>query len=334
MKVELKYGENPHQEATLAVDAKSGDPLAIGRFSSAAGEPPGEFLKSMGWVNLTDLDRGLDALTRIAAAFEANLGRVPCIALLVEHGNVGGAASGTTDQVLMRAIESNYRAAFGSFLITNVAITKLVALAVREAMVARRPFAGIAAPAIDPAGGRFFLRKKGKCHLLTNPALATIGLASLQGAPQSRSIRGATLTQAPFAYIPRFPKTWDKSLIEDMCLAWGVCAASSSNSVTIAKDQLILANAVGQQERAVACELAVDQARRAKRLPLLKGAAAVIDSYFAFADGLDLLARRKVAAIFATSGSMHDSEIAQHAKDFDMIFHTVPDAKARSFAGH
>jgi phosphoribosylaminoimidazolecarboxamide formyltransferase/IMP cyclohydrolase len=330
----LKYGENPQQKAIVLLDTHSRDPLSIGKFHTVSGAPVIEEIGDMGWVNLTDLDRGMDALVRIAAAFETNTGAVPHIALLIEHGNVAGAAYGSTDQVLVQAINSNYRAAFGSFLVTNVPISRIAALAMRDAMAALRPFSGIAAPEIDKPSSVFFKRKKGKCSMLVNPALANVGLANLDSGAASRTIRGATLTQEPNTFVPRLPKTWDKGLIEDMCLAWGVCSASNANSITIAKGGVLLANAVGQQERAAACELAIQQVRQTRRLPALKGAAVVSDSFFAFADGFDLLARRKVAAVFATSGSVHDKEVAEHARQFDVIFHTVPDSKGRIFAGH
>lgn len=330
----LKYGENPHQKAVVMLDAKSPDPLAIGKFTTVAGAPIADEIGDMGWVNLTDLDRGLDALVRIAAAFEANTGAVPCIALLIEHGNVAGAACGATDQVLVQAINSNYRAAFGSFLVTNVPISRIAALAMREAMAARRPFSGIAAPALDKPSSVFFKRKKGKCSMIVNPALAKVGGANLASGDVTRSIRGAVLSQETGTFVPRFPKTWDASLIADMCLAWGIGAASNSNSITIAKNGVLIANAVGQQERAAACDLAIQQARQNRNLAALKGSAVVADSFFAFADGIDLLARRKVAAIFATSGSVNDKDVAEHAKHFDIIFHTIPDVKGRIFAGH
>lgn len=330
----LKYGENPQQQAVVMLDTKSRDPLALSAFKSPQGEPVSAHIGEMGWVNLTDLDRGLDALVGIAAAFEENTGAVPMIALLIEHGDVAGGAVGPDDQVLLHAIASNYKAAFGSFLVTNAPVTRFAAMAMREAMVARRPFSAIAAPSIDAAGSAFFKRKKGRCHLLANPALAKIGKASLSKAEVSRTIRGATLTQTPNTFVPTFPKTWKPQLVADMCLAWGVCAASDSNTITIAKNGLLIANATGQPERAAACELAITQAKRTGRAAALKDAAVVSDSYFAFADAFDILARKKVAAVFATSGSVHDKEVAEHAKEFDVIFHTVPDAKGRIFAGH
>jgi phosphoribosylaminoimidazolecarboxamide formyltransferase/IMP cyclohydrolase len=334
VKSELKYGENPHQEASITLDTKSKDPLALARFTTAAGEPVTAQLPYMGWVNLKDLSRGIDCITRIAAAFEVNTGAVPKIAVIVEHGNACGAAAGQSEQVINDAIQGNYRASFGSFLITNVEMTEPVAFKVRQWMAGDRPFSGIAAPVVDEIAAAYFKRKKGRCHMLANPALGNLGVASLDPGPVAHTIRGATLVQATGTYVPKFPGAWDKALIADMCLAWGVCSASSSNAITIAKDGFVIANAVGQQERAAAAELAILQAKKSGHSSRLKGASVVSDSFFPFADAFDLLARRKVKAIFATHGSVHDKAVAEHAKQFDVLFHTVPDAKARIFAGH
>jgi phosphoribosylaminoimidazolecarboxamide formyltransferase/IMP cyclohydrolase len=159
-------------------------------------------------------------------------------------------------------------------------------------------------------------------------------LKSLQPTSRQCAIRGATLTQDPNSFVPKFPEEWDRKLIEDMCLAWGICASSTSNCITIANDRRMVANAVGQPCRTGACELALLQAAQAGHTANLKGAAVASDSFFAFADGIDMLARKKVRAIFATNGSMYDREVAEHARQFDTIFHTVPDREGRVFAGH
>jgi len=335
MKHSLKHGENPYQTGFVVIDKNSTDPLGLQHYTLTSGEPLSAHLPSLSWITLTDLSRGADALARIAATCEVNLGTVPRIAVLVQHGNTCGAACSQTDDVLHLAIDSNYRASFGAFLITNVALTKDVVLRLRQWMPAHRPFAGIAAPFIDPVAEGFFARKSGTCHLFVNPALATAGAASFEPDVQQKSIRGAILSQTPSTFIPRFPEQWSRSLKEDMCLAWGVCAASASNCIAIARDGKLVANAVGQPCRTGACELALHQAEHAGRTAQLKGAAVASDSYFAFADGIDMLARKKVQAIFATSGSMYDKDIAEHAKQFaELIFHTVPDHEGRVFAGH
>lgn len=330
----LKYGENPHQKGTISVDKASRDPLGLGNFHTVSGAPFTEGAKQMSWVTVTDLDRGLDAIAKVAAVCEVNLGMVPQIAILIEHGNTCGAAIGSSEQVINNAIYGNFRASLGAFLITNVAVTEPVAFKMRQWMAANRPFSGIAAPVIEPAGATYFERKKGVCHMVVNPALAKLGRASLQRDDVSHTVRGATITMSPNLTVPKFPAEWDQKLKTDMCLAWGICAASNSNCIAIANDGTLVANAVGHPDRAAACESAILQARQAKHTDLLHGAAAASDSFFTFADGVDALARRKIRALFATSGSVNDAEIAEHARQFDMIFFTVPDTEGRIFAGH
>lgn len=334
MEHKLKHGENLHQAGHIVIDEASDDPLAIIKFTTASGEPVTNMLDRIGWITLTDLSHGIDALTKIAAAYEKNTGRTPKIAVLLQHGNPCGAASGEHDDVLHHAIDSNYRGSYGAFLVTNIPLTRDVELCLRQWMPAGRPFSGIAAPVMDKLGAGFFARKNGTCHTLVNPALATVGMASLLPTPQSRSIRGGLISQSPNNYVPSFPSDWDPKIIDDMCLAWGICAASSSNSLTIVNGRKLVANAVGQPCRTGACEVALLQAGQANRMADLKGASVVSDSYFAFADGIDMLARKKVRAIFATSGSINDKSVAEHAKQFGLVMHTVPDSEARIFLGH
>ena len=97
---------------------------------------------------------------------------------------------------------------------------------------------------------------------------------------------------------------------------------------------MLIANAAGHVQRVSASENAVLHARLTQRTELRKGAAVCRASYFSFADAVDHLARRKVKAIFATSGSVHDNAIRAHAEKFDILFHTVPDREGRIFYGH
>ncbi|MDX2289730.1 MAG: hypothetical protein NW217_13020 [Hyphomicrobiaceae bacterium] len=330
----LNYGENPQQTGAVLATPGSTDALGIPRFTMPDGTPALEGAASMSWATLKALDTGLEAITRIAACLEKNVGAVPKIAVLITHGTPFAACVGSTDQVINRAIQSNFRAAFGSFLVTNVELSEPVAYKVRQWMGPDRPFLGLAAPRIDAAAAPYFVRKKGKCHLLMNEALGTLGVASLAREDVSHTVRGATLSQMPNPFLPEFPADWDASLRQDMSVAWGVCAASASSSITVANDGMLIANASGHIERAAAAEMAILQAKVAGRVEMLEGAAVCSDSFFSFADALDPLARRKVKAIFATHGSVHDDEVRAHAREFDVIFHTVPDREGRIFYGH
>lgn len=334
MKRKLKYGQNPQQTAFVVIDPDSRDPLALTNYRTPEGKRIAGSVAEMSWGTLNDLNRGVDVMVRIASAFEINAGEVPKIAVVLQHGTTSGAAVGQTDQVIEGAIESNYRASYGSFLVTNVDITDAVALHVRQWMPANRPFSGIAAPGIAMKTRGFFARKSKACHMFVNPALASVGTDALENVNEQRSVRGAIIQQQANQYVPKFPKSWGPGLVRDMCLAWGVAAASNSTAIAIAKSGRLLANAAGEQERAAACEEAIAQARRNRGVASLKDAAVASDGYFSFADGIDALGRKKVRAIFATHGSSNDKEVKQHAKSFsELIFHTVPDGSGRAFSG-
>ncbi|MCH9765538.1 MAG: hypothetical protein K0U34_06050 [Alphaproteobacteria bacterium] len=334
MKRTLKYGQNPHQKATVELDKAAEDPLALAHYTTPEGGRISTQLSDMSWGALNDLNRGVDVLVRCAAAFEVNTGSVPKLAIVLQHGTASGAAYGDSDQVIEAAIAGNYRASYGSFLITNVEMTDTVALHVRQWMPANRPFSGIAAPLIAKKARGFFARKSKACHLFVNSALGHVGQAAIDESVEQRTIRGAVLYQKRNAYIPKFPKAWDKQLISDMCLAWGVAASSNSTAIAIVNSGRLVANAAGEQERAAACEEAIAQCLRNGKASNLKGAAVASDGYFSFADGVDALGRKKVKAIFATHGSTNDKEVAKHAQSFDhLVFHTVPDPTGRSFCG-
>ena len=69
--------------------------------------------------------------------------------------------------------------------------------------------------------------------------------------------------------------------LEDMIVAWRVCARTTSNAIVIARDGVAVGIGAGQQSRVVAAGIAVVKAGEFAR-----GAAAASDAFFPFADGL------------------------------------------------
>lgn len=334
MRRKLKYGHNPHQAAHVTLYNASKDPLALANYRTPEGKRVSTELPDVSWGTLSDLNRGVGALVNIAAAFDTNLGQVPKIAVVLQHGIPSGAAFGADDLVIKHAIECNYRASFGAFIATNVEITDEVALGIRQWMPANRPLSGFAAPVIVERTRGFFSRATKGCPMFVNPALSNLSMSSMPSEPEEKSIRGAMLHQEPNAFVPKFPKAWDRDLVQDMCLAWGIAATSNSGAISIAKSGRLIANSAAEQERAAACEEAVLQAQRNGNGVDIEGAAVASDGYFSFSDGIDILGRKKVKAIFATHGSRSDKDIKKHVKNFkDLIFYTVPDATGRVFSG-
>src|ERR1700754_781154 len=103
---ECAYGENAWQVPARLVHDETDDPLAIGRFTQLEGSP-------LSFNNLAELDRELQTITHIAAAF-ALAGGVPAIAVGTKHGNPCGAAVAPTPAEATRLmVTGDTRAIFG-----------------------------------------------------------------------------------------------------------------------------------------------------------------------------------------------------------------------------
>ena len=119
---------------------------------------------------------------------------------------------------------------------------------------------------------------------------------------------------------------------KDLLLAWAIGSTSTSNTITLAKDGMILGNGVGQQDRVSAVELALKRANDAGHD--VRGAAAYSDSFFPFADGPLALANAGVATVLTSSGSVRDQEVFSALADNDVSVAAIPDSVGRGFYAH
>ncbi|GAB4390369.1 MAG: hypothetical protein Kow0025_21920 [Thermodesulfovibrionales bacterium] len=332
-----KYGENGYQVPAALYGAGSDDPLGLDRFKIVAGTEPS-------YNNLCDIDRLLQTVTHIAAAFEVNRGRVPLVAVGVKHGNPCGAAVSWDEPAgaARRMIMGDPLAIFGGLVMVNYGVTEEVA----EALVAhgmpegqRRPLDGIVAPSFEEGAVGLFKRKGDKCRLLENPALSGLGLKSLDAAPRFRFVRGGFLMQPNYTFVldlkdPELMKYGSATEAQenDMLLAKAIGDTSNSNTVTIVKDGMLLANGVGQQARVRGAKLAVNLTGYSGHDP--SGASASSDSFFPFTDGVEVLRDAGIKAVVATSGSVKDAEVVRFCQESGVVLYHVPDRKARGFFGH
>ena len=341
---DAKYGENGWQTpAALYSSDGSGaggaDPLALDRFQLVAGAAPS-------YNNFADIDRMLQTITHIAAAFEKNRGRAPFIAVAVKHGNACGAAVGYDKiEVLKKMVAGSTRAIFGGLVMANfevgaeeaeVLLTHLTPSGA-DGKAGRRLLDGITAPAFSAEAVEMLKRSGDKCRFLTNPALAALNAASLDIAPRFRYVRGGFLRQPNYAFVLDLTKAEKNGAAtpaqeDDLLLAWAVGATSNSNTVTLVRDGQLIGNGVGQQDRVGGAELAIKRATDEKHS--LAGAAAYSDSFFPFPDGPEVLANAGVTAILATSGSKNDDLTRKLCAGRGVALYLLPDSEARGFFGH
>jgi len=215
----------------------------------------------------------------------------------------------------------------------------------------RRLLDGIIAPEFTSGAIEMLKRKGDKCRFLVNSALGNLSKDSLDIHRRFRYVRGGFLAQPNYTFIPDVVspfmgsnKTADKSANytvigrlsdqqkSDMLLAWAIGSTSNSNTVTIVKNNQLLGNGVGQQDRVGCCQLAIKRATDAGHN--IKGGAVYSDSFFPFVDGVQTLADAGISAIFATSGSVRDKEVKDFCKERNIALYLIPDSEARGFFGH
>lgn len=329
-----RYGENAAQTPAALYSTGSDDPLALDKFAVIEGAGPS-------FNNWCDLDRLLQTMTHIARAYCVNDGVGTPIAVGAKHGNACGAAGGGSDVlstterclgVIERMMAGDPLAIFGGLVLLNFALTEELC----EPLIGKM-LDGIIAPEISDGAIDLLRRRGDKCRFITNPALATS--LALDQAPRFRYVRGGLLCQPNYTFVPDFragnivkygPET--ARLETDMAMAWAIGSTSNSNTITLVKDEQLIGNGVGQQDRVGAAQLAIARARRSGHD--ITGAAAYSDSFFPFPDGPQTLIEAGVRAIFTSSGSVKDQATIDVCATNGVTLYMIPDAIGRGFFGH
>jgi phosphoribosylaminoimidazolecarboxamide formyltransferase/IMP cyclohydrolase len=340
---QLRYGENAYQTPAYLVKTDSEYPLAMHNFTIHTGNP------SM--INITDVDRGLKAITHIAGGMDKNFDTVPFIALGLKHGNACGASvAETTEDAITKMLNGNLKSIFGGAIITNFEITKELAelLILHNTNGKRRPLDVVVASSVTSEAIEILKRQNDRCLIMTNIALDSLSEGSLDQTPLVRQVAGGDWIEQPnHTFILNFSDKENtkyygsnnkndkekENTNRDTILGWGIATSSNSNTITLVKGGMLIGNGVGQQDRVEAVELALKRATDAGHD--VAGAIAVSDSFFPFPDAPEKLLGAGVSRIFATSGSINDkSTIALFENNTTSELMHIPDPLARMFFGH
>jgi len=351
---DTKYGENPQQvKAALYADNRVNiDPLGLGEFKHVKGW-------ELSYINETDIYRLRQTSARIAAGFERNFSEVPPMAVGVKHGNACGAGVAEThSEAVKKMLEGDTRAIFGGVIMINGEIDAEVARVLMTHMMDgedNRLLDGVIGASVTDEALELLSRKK--LRVVINPALGNLNEQSLDKNRQKRFVGDAVLEQDANMFVLDFAADHmdqygdlTNQQKRDLVLAWGVGSTSNSNTITIAKEGMIIGNGVGQQDRVGAGQLALS--RTTIELPefedegdslimkvrldkkKLEGAVAYSDSFFPFADGPSLLVRAGIKAFLATWNTEAHKEILKEIHELGASVAMMPDKIGRGFFGH
>jgi phosphoribosylaminoimidazolecarboxamide formyltransferase/IMP cyclohydrolase len=284
----LRYGENPHQQAAVYVNAGAASGLAAGEQLQG---------KEMSYNNYVDAD----AARR--AAFDHD---EPTVAI-IKHANPCGIAVGTDIAgAYAKAFATDPVSAFGGVVAANREVTAEMATAMGDVFTEV-----LVAPAVEPAAREILSAKKNLRVLIVEPPTA--------GVREMRIISGGMLQQNVDAVDAAGDdsSTWtlacgeaaDAATLADLEFAWRACRSVKSNAILVAKDGAAVGVGMGQVNRVDSAKLAVDRAG-----DRIKGSVAASDAFFPFADGLQVLLDAGVTAVVQPGGSVRDEEVIAAAK--------------------
>ncbi|MGV0624743.1 bifunctional phosphoribosylaminoimidazolecarboxamide formyltransferase/IMP cyclohydrolase [Mycolicibacter minnesotensis] len=301
---QLRYGENPHQQAALYCDAGAWPGLA------QAEQLHG---KEMSYNNFTDAD----------AAWRAAFDHEQTCVAIIKHANPCGIAVSATSvaDAHRKAHECDPLSAFGGVIATNTEVSVEMAEYVSTIFTEV-----IVAPAYEPGAVEILARKKNIRVLVASEPL--------RGGTEWRQISGGLLLQRRDGLDAPGddPANWtlatgapaDAATLADLVFAWRACRAVKSNAIVVAADGATVGVGMGQVNRVDAARLAVE--RGGDRVA---GAVAASDAFFPFPDGLQTLTAAGVKAIVHPGGSVRDDEVAAAAAEAGIALYVTG---ARHFA--
>jgi phosphoribosylaminoimidazolecarboxamide formyltransferase/IMP cyclohydrolase len=296
--LELRYGENPHQQATFYT---FGDQPKAG---VAAAEVLGG--KQLSFNNLLDLDIAL----RLPREFSQ-----PAVAILKHTTPCGVGLGKSSAEAYSNALSTDPVSAFGGIAGFNSEVDE------EAAQILRKGFMEVvAAPSYTPDALKELRKSKNLRIIQLSADLPAEGV-------DIRTVWGGLLVQQ---YDTGFPELAEmkvvtakqptESQLELLKFAWKAVRYVKSNAILLAGPGRTLGIGAGQMSRVDAARLAIWKAGESKLD--LSGCVAGSDAFFPFRDGLDVLVDAGVSCIIQPGGSVRDEEViaAANERGIAMIF--------------
>ena len=280
---DLRYGENPHQQAALY---KTGESGGIANAEQLHG-------KEMSFNNYIDAE----AAWSIVSDFD----ETACA--IIKHTNPSGV--GLSENLLTAyksALATDPVSAFGGIVAFNRAVNADAARAVNEVFTEV-----VIAPDFETDALEIFQTKK-------NLRVLRVTKNAGENPLEYKQISGGFLVQTKDIY-----RVTEKDLefvtekkptdaqIRALLFAWKVCKHVKSNAIVFANEHQTVGVGAGQMNRVDSVRIA---AMRAKRFDLsLENSVLASDAFFPFRDNVDEAAKFGIAAIIQPGGSIKDEEV-------------------------
>jgi phosphoribosylaminoimidazolecarboxamide formyltransferase/IMP cyclohydrolase len=297
LEMRLRYGENPHQSASL-----------YGHFQDYYQKLHG---KELSYNNILDIDAAAGLIREFSE---------PTIAILKHTNPCGVGSDPDLREAWIKAFATDKQAPFGGIIICNRPLTESLARAISEIFSEV-----IIAPEFEPEA-RALLQKKKNLRLMKMFPRPK----EEKDEPDVRSVVGGLLVQErdngglqePERHVVSArPPTAEE--MKAMLFGWRVVKHVKSNAIVYASRDRTLGIGAGQMARVDSSRVAIWKANEAGLS--LKGSAVCSDAYFPFGDGLIAAAEAGATAVIQPGGSIRDQEViaAANERQMAMVFSGV-----------
>lgn len=294
---EMRYGENPHQQAAFYTEANPTEASV-----STARQLQG---KALSFNNIADTDAALETVKQYD--------QPACV--IVKHANPCGVA--VADDIISAynlAFATDPESAFGGIIAFNRELDEATA-----SLICERQFVEvIIAPSVSEGAIEAVSAKK-------NVRLLACGNWGDQR-PQDldyKRVNGGLLIQDRDNGMIDLPdlkvvtqRAPSASEMTDLLFAWKVAKMVKSNAIVYAKNQQTVGVGAGQMSRINSARIAAIKAEHAGLE--VKGAVMASDAFFPFRDGIDNAGEAGISCIIQPGGSMRDEEVIAAADEHNM----------------
>jgi len=296
---DLRYGENPHQQAAFYRDLYPAPGSLV-----TARQLQG---KELSYNNIADADAAWECVKSFQAP--------ACV--IVKHANPCGVAVGDGPlQAYSKAFQTDPTSAFGGIIAFNRPLDGAAAQAVGKQFVEVLIAPEFSAEALE------VFKAKANVRLLQIPLppggprdwdrgrnmmdVKRVGSGLLMQTADNREL---TLEELKVV-TKRQPAPGQ---LQDLLFAWTVAKYVKSNAIVFCKDGMTLGVGAGQMSRIDSARIASIKAANAGLS--LAGSVVASDAFFPFRDGLDVVVDAGAVCVVQPGGSMRDAEVIAAADE-------------------
>lgn len=278
----LRYGENPHQQAAFYKD-----PVVSGMSIARAKQLHG---KELSYNNIQDANAALEIL----AEYEEP------VAVAVKHMNPCGiGVAETIEDAFQRAYNADPVSIFGGIVALNREVNQETAEKLSKIFLEI-----VIAPNFTEEALEILTQKKN---------IRLLQLAFSKAEKESlklTAVNGGVLVQTKDQTIT-LPEDWivatdrkpSEQEIADLLFAWKAVKHVKSNAIVLAKDNMTIGIGAGQMNRVGSAKIAIEQAG-----DKANGAVMASDAFFPMPDTVEEAAKAGIKAIIQPGGSKRDQD--------------------------